>query len=163
DGALNIIGTAGSGTSAASFSAGNTNLAVTGSGYINLYGNASLTFGAGVGVSSHQTINFISANGNTNGTVTEVSALQVGAQIADFLPGDTLILQNLGGAPTSETVLDGNGYATVSIMVGGQIVDTVTFLGNFINGADDFTFSANAANGGSLTIGATGSAGRAIG
>ena len=115
DGALNIIGTAGTGTTTATFATGNTNLSITGSGQINLYGNASLIFGANVGVSSGQTVNFVTANGNTNGTVTEVNALDVDARIQGFLPGDTLILENLGGTPTSETVVDGNGYATVYI------------------------------------------------
>ena len=69
--------------------------------------------------------------------MTEVSALAVGARIAGFLPGDTLILQNLGGTPTSESVIDGNGYAIVNIFVGSTVVDSVTFLGNFINGASD--------------------------
>jgi hypothetical protein len=154
DGSLNVIGTGGTGTSTASFSTGNTNLGITGTGFINVYGNAQVTFGANVGVGSNQTIKFITANGHTSGQVTEVSASQDSAQIAGLLPGDKLVLQNLGGIPTAETVADGNGFATVSISVGSDIVDSVTFLGNYTNGAADFTFSATAGNGGTLTVGA---------
>jgi hypothetical protein len=162
DGALNVIGTAGTGTTKASFQAGNTNLNITGSGLINLYGNAQLTVGANVGVGGQQTITFISANDHTNGVVTEVSALQDAAQIGGFLAGDKLALQNLGGTPTSESVVDGNGYAAVSISVGSQVVDTVTFLGTFTHGAGDFTFAPSASSGGMLTIGATSSAGSTL-
>src|SRR5262249_5354857 len=143
DGALNIIGTAGTGTTTASFSTGNTNLTITGGGQINVYGNASLTIGSGVSVKSTQTINFNTLNSNTNRTVREVSALNVAARIGGFLPGDTLVLENLGGTPTSETVVDGDGYANVYISVGSSVVDTVTFLGNFTNGSSDFTFTAS--------------------
>ena len=51
------------------------NLTVTGAGLINLYGNAILNIATGVGVTSGQTINFVSANGNTNGAVFEFDAL----------------------------------------------------------------------------------------
>jgi hypothetical protein len=158
DGILNVVGTAGTGTAKASFQIGNTNLNITGSGQINLYGNAQLTVGANVGVGGQQTIKFISANGHTNGVVTEVSALQDAAQIAGFLPGNKLVLENLGGAPTSESVVDSNGFATVSISVGSDVVDTVTFLGNYSSGAADFTFAPSAGNGGMLTIGAASAA-----
>jgi hypothetical protein len=161
DGALNIIGTAGTGSTTATFSAGNTNLSVTGSGRINLYGSAHLTIGANVGVGAQQTINFIGANGHSNGVVTEVSALGVAAEFGGFRAGDKVALQNLGGAPTSESVVDSNGLATVSISVGSKVVDTVTFLGKFTHGAADFTFTPSASNGGMLTIGSTISAGLA--
>src|SRR5262249_8821361 len=119
-------------------------------------------FGSGVGVSAGQTINFISANGDF-GTVTEVSSRLVSASIAGFVQGDTLILQNLGTS-LSEQVIDGNGYAIVNILSGGSIVNSVTFLGNFSNGASDFTFSNNNnANGGQVTIGASSSAGKVSG
>src|SRR5262249_47614999 len=131
-------------------------------GSINLYGNARLTIGAAVGVADKQTINLISANGHTNGVVTEVDALGVAARIGGFLAGDKLLLENLGGEPTSETVTDGNGFATVSINVGSSVVETVTFLGNFAHGAGDFTFAPSASNGGMLTIGATSLAGPAL-
>ena len=128
-----------------------TNLTVTGSGQINVYGNANVVFEVGVGVSSSQTVNFVVANGDTSGMVTEVDATSQHAKMAGFLAGDTLVLQNLGGTPNSETVVDGNGYATVNILFGGTIVDTVVFLGNFANGASDFTFSNSAFNGGQVT------------
>ena len=85
---------------------------------INLYGNASLTIGSGVGITSGQTINF-----DTNlGTVTR-SALDGSAQIGGFLTGDG-DTQNLGtsATPTFTTVL-GNGEATVEVLEGSTIVD----------------------------------------
>ena len=144
DGAINVVGTTGIGTTTATFIDGDTNLTVTGSGQINVYGNAIVVFGQGVGVSSSQTINFVALDGDTSGTVTEVDATVQDAKIAGFLAGDTLVLQNLGGTPDSETVVDGNGYATVNIMSGTTLLDSVTFLGNFANGASDFTFSNSA-------------------
>jgi hypothetical protein len=101
DGSVNVIGTTttGVGSTTATFS-GNANQSfnVVGEGAINVYGNASLVIGSNVGVSNGQTFNFITANGNTSGTITETSAPLVNAPIAGFLPGDTVILQNLIGS-----------------------------------------------------------------
>ena len=97
DGQINVIGTTGGGTTQASFFDGNTNLTITGSGQINVYGNALVTFGLGVGVSSSQTVNFIAAGGDASGTVTEVDATIQDATYGGFMAGDTLVLQNLGG------------------------------------------------------------------
>jgi hypothetical protein len=127
DGAINVIGTTGVGTTTASFFDGNTNLTVTGSGEINVYGNANVIFGLGVGVSASQTVNFVPAGGDTSGTVMEVDATVQDAKYGGLLAGDTLILQNLGGTPDSETVIDSNGFATVNIMSGATILDSVTF------------------------------------
>ena len=140
DGEINVIGTTGIGTTTASFFDGATNLTITGSGQINVYGNAIVNFGLGVGVSSSQTVNFVTLGGDTSGTVTEVDATRQDATYGGFLAGDTLVLQNLGGVADSETVVDGNGFATVNIMSGTTLLDSVTFLGNFANGAADFTF-----------------------
>ena len=89
---------------------------MAGSGRINVYGNANVVFLQGVGVSGSQTINFAALDGDTSGTVTEGDATVQNAKIAGFLAGDTLVLQNLGSTPDSETVVVGNGYATVNIM-----------------------------------------------
>ena len=50
DGTINVVGTTGIGTTTATFSVGDTNLTVTGSGRINVYGNANVVFEQGVGV-----------------------------------------------------------------------------------------------------------------
>jgi collagen type VII alpha len=139
DGSINIIGTSSAGGATTANFTGNIN--VIGNGQINLYGNAVLNVGSGVGISSGETINFITANGNTNGSVTEVSALFDSAVFQGFLPGDTVTLQGLGGTVTSESVVDGNGERTVYVTVGGQVVDAVTFDGNFTNCSADFVFS----------------------
>jgi hypothetical protein len=89
DGQINVIGTTGGGSTTASFFDGNTNLTVTGSGQINVYGNALVTFGLGVGVSSSQTVNFIAAGGDASGTVTEVDATIQHAKYGGFMAGDT--------------------------------------------------------------------------
>ena len=94
-------------------------------------------FGLGVGV-DNQTINFVTdANNVTSGQVTEISALDVSAEFAGFLTGDTVTLENLTTSATTptETVTLGNGEATVNVSEGGQIVDEVTFLGNFTSTA----------------------------
>src|SRR4029077_7868797 len=123
DGSLNIIGTAqGSGATTTASIVGN--VYVTGSGDINVYGNANLVIGSGVGIANGETIDFVKdQTGTVGGTVTEASALLVGSSIA----------------PT-ETVIDGNGYATVDVLNGTSIVDSVTFRGLFSNGASDFSF-----------------------
>src|SRR4029077_13101559 len=133
DGSLNIIGTAqGSGATTTASIVGN--VYVTGSGDINVYGNANLVIGSGVGIANGETIDFVKdQTGTVGGTVTEASALLVGSAIGGYVQGDTLILQNLIGssiAPT-ETVIDGNGYATVDVLNGTSIVDSVTFRGLF--------------------------------
>ena len=96
DGAVNVIGTSGGGSTQATFSGAN--LSITGDGEINVYGNAEVTFANGVGVSASQTVNFVSANGNTNGQVIEGGGVDDAAQIAGFQPGDTLQIQQLGGS-----------------------------------------------------------------
>ena len=123
DGTINVVGTTGLGSTTATFSAGDTNLTVAGSGRINVYGNANVVFEEGVGVSGSQTVNFVAANGDTDGSVTEADATFQDARIAGFLAGDTLVLQNLGSTPDSETVVVGNGYATVNILDGDTILD----------------------------------------
>ncbi len=152
DGAVNVIGTSGGGSTSAIFAeASNMSpLDVTGNGSMNLYGNAELGFGQGVGVGSGQTIDFIHQRGNTNGQVFEQDALIQHATFAGFLPGDSVTLQNLGGLPT-ETVTLGNGEATVNVMVGGALVDEVRFLGNFAS-AGAFNFSNDIFNNGEVTI-----------
>ncbi|MCC8966299.1 DUF4347 domain-containing protein, partial [Bradyrhizobium sp. Pear76] len=154
-GAIDVIGTNGSGTTTANFTG---NISVTGSGLINVYGNAALTFGLGVGVSSGQTINFVTdQNGVTAGTVTETSALLDNARIQGFLTGDKLILENLATsavAPT-ETVTLGNAEATVNVFENGVLVDEVTFLGNFTN-TSQFSFANSTSNNGQVTISAAG-------
>ena len=74
------------------------NISITGTGYINVYGNAQVVFGSGVGVSAGQTIDFISANGNTNDQIIETSALDVSAKITGAEPGDIVTLENLARA-----------------------------------------------------------------
>jgi len=85
DGILAIVGNLPGGTPTSATFTGN--LSVTGSGYIDVYGNAMLTFNTNVGVSSSQTIEFITDGNNTFGDVIEASALMVNAPIAGFLPG----------------------------------------------------------------------------
>ena len=107
DGSVNIVGaTAGSHASvSATFVTGGTstqNLSVTGNGAFNLYGNAALVFGSGVGVSAGQTVNFITdSNGVTGGQVTEVSALDDAAVFSGFETGDTVTLENLTNTATA--------------------------------------------------------------
>ena len=60
---------------------------------------------------------------HTDGTVTEVSAVDVGARIGGFTSGDTLILENLGGLAPTESETIGNGEATVAVSSG----DVVTY------------------------------------
>ena len=98
----------------------------------------------GVGVSSSQTVNFVAARRGYEWNGHGGRRHRPGCQDGGFLAGDTLVLQNLGGTPDSETVVDGNGFATVNIMSGTTLLDSVTFLGNFANGASDFTFTNSA-------------------
>jgi hypothetical protein len=157
DGVVNVVGTSGGGSTTANFTG---NLAITGTGTINLFGNAALVIGSGVGVSSGQTIDFTPANGNTNGSVTEVTAPINHAPIAGFLPGDTLTLEGLGtnATPTLNVVLK-NGEAAVQVMEGASIVDQVTFLGNFTTstlgapGGFTATNASSSINGGEITNG----------
>jgi hypothetical protein len=159
DGVVNVVGTSGGGSTTANFTG---NLAITGTGTINLFGNAALVIGSGVGVSSGQTIDFTPANGNTNGSVTEVTAPIDHATIAGFLPGDTLTLEGLGtdATPTLNVILK-NGEAAVRVMEGALIVDQVTFLGNFTTstlgapGGFTATNASSSINGGEITIGVT--------
>ena len=171
EGSVDVIGTnSAGGTTTATFSPGTgSNLNVFGSGQINLYGNADLIIDNGVGVSSSQTINFISANGNTDGSVVEGSGVDDAAKIAGFQPGDTVAVENLGATPnnaatgTTSDVIIGNGEATVEILNGTTILDELTFLGNFTS-ASNFTFtSESSSNGGEITIGATGAVGTVAG
>ena len=92
EGSIDVIGTSGGGSTTANLDGG---LSITGSGYINIYGNAILNIADGVGVSSGQTINFVSANGNTDGQVIEGGGVDDAAKIAGFLTGDTVTVQNL--------------------------------------------------------------------
>jgi hypothetical protein len=156
DGAVNVIGTVGfAATTTANF-----DVPIVGNGQINVYGNAIVNLNAGVG--GGQTINFVTdTNGTTAGQVTEVNALDASAKFAGFLPGDQVTLENLTNGTTApvETVTLGNGEATVNIFNGppdvSQLVDEVTFTGNFPD-ASDFTFTNSTSNGGSVTIGLTG-------
>src|SRR5262249_32955927 len=79
---------------------------------------AEVSFDAGVGVSSSQTINFVQdVLGNTGGQVIETSALDVHAQFSGFVAGDTVTLENLSNGANApvESVTLGNGEATVNI------------------------------------------------
>ena len=76
-----------------------------------------VTFAFGVGVTTSQTVNFVVAGGDASGIVTENQGHRPACyKLPSSWPGDQLIFQNLGGVPDSETVIDGNGFATVNIM-----------------------------------------------
>ena len=156
DGILAVVGGLPGGTTTSATFTGN--LSVTGSGYIDVYGNATLTFNTNVGVSSSQTFEFITDGNNTFGEIIEASALMVTAPIAGFLPGDELLLEGLGTAarPTLSVQL-GDGRAFVSIQENNVTVDEVTFIGNFSSASNFVVLGASAStNGGQILIGATG-------
>ena len=67
DGTINVVGGTGITFASATFSG---NVALLGSGSIDLYGNAALVIGSGVGVAGGQTFDFVTdSNGITNGQI----------------------------------------------------------------------------------------------